>query len=418
VERGGVRRLHGADEETFGADRAEHGGVPFNHRREAQYLRRVEPFSMEVGEDQVADLRRRLGATRLPASAAAGEPWESGVDYDYLAGLIRYWAEEFDWSARRGYIESFPQFIADVDGQRIHFAQVTADRGAYATALPIVLSHGWPYSFLEMLPIVPRLTDPLSYGGSESDAFDVVVPSLPGYGFSPPLRGHLFTGDVIARLWHSLMAGTLGYERYATYGEDVGTTVSDWIGGLFPESVVGLFATHAAFPPEERSADLSEAESRFRSWLSDKWSTGRGYSQIQSTRPDTLAVGLTDSPAGLLAWLVEKFREWSGPGFEEDWSVDEILTTVSLYWFTESIGSSFLAYYHDRHETPIPMVDVPVGVAVQWGERGFPREYAERTYTDIRAWRELPRGGHFTAKQTPDLVAEAMREFFAPLRET
>lgn len=377
----------------------------------------VEPFRIQSTEDGVADLRRRLATVRLP-SPPAGDPWESGVDYGYLAEMIAYWHDGFDWRERTEWLNSFPQFMASVNGHEVHFVHVIADRDLYAETIPIILSHGWPYSFVEMLPIVPLLTDPLSYGGTERDAFDVVVPSLPGYGFSPPLRGHLFTGDVIARLWHSLMAGTLGYERYATYGEDVGTTVSDWIGGLFPESVVGLFATHAAFPPEERSADLTVAELSFRSWLSDKWSTGRGYSQIQSTRPDTLAVGLSDSPAGLLAWMVEKFREWSGPGFEEDWSVDEILTTVSLYWFTESIGSSFLAYYHDRHETPIPMVDVPVGVAVQWGERGFPREYAERTYTDIRAWRELTRGGHFTAKQTPDLVAEAMREFFAPLRET
>ncbi|MGH3650340.1 MAG: alpha/beta fold hydrolase, partial [Acidimicrobiia bacterium] len=191
----------------------------------------------------------------------------------------------------------------------------------------------------------------------------------------------------------------------------------DWLGALYPDEVIGLFSTHAAFPPEERSDNLTKAEEEFRQWLTDKWSTGRGYSQIQSTRPDTLAVGLNDSPAGLLAWLVEKFREWSGPGFEEAWSVDDILTTTSLYWFSQSIGTSFLPYYHGRiHESPLPLVTVPVGVAVQWGERGFPREYAERTYTDLRVWSDLPRGGHFTAKQTPDLVAAAMRDFFADLR--
>jgi hypothetical protein len=183
-----------------------------------------------------------------------------------------------------------------------------------------------------------------------------------------------------------------------------------------PDSIVGLFSTHAAFPPEDRSGELTEAEESFRSWLAEKWRTGRAYSEIQSTRPDTLAIGLNDSPAGLLGWILEKFHEWSGPDFEEAWSDDDILTTVSLYWFTSTIGTSFLPYYQGRrHDKQLPLVPVPVGVAVQWGERGFPREYAERTYTDLRFWTDLPRGGHFTAKQTPDLVARAMREFFALL---
>ena len=150
-------------------------------------------------------------------------------------------------------------------------------------------------------------------------------------------------------------------------------------------------------------------------WLADEWKTGRGYSEIQSTRPDTLAVALNDSPVGLLAWIVEKLREWSGPDFEQSWSRDDILTTTSLYWFTKTIGTSFLPYYHDKHEPTLPMVSVPVGVSVQWRERGFPRHYAERTYTDIRVWRELPSGGHFTAKQSPELVAADIRAFFASL---
>jgi hypothetical protein len=200
-----------------------------------------------------------------------------------------------------------------------------------------------------------------------------------------------------------------------TYGEDVGTGVSDWLGALFPENVIGVFATHAAFPPPERGDDLSADETRFREWLSEKWATGQGYSQIQSTRPDTLAVGLDDSPAGLLAWLVEKFHEWSGPAFGDSWSADDVLTTTSLYWFTRTIGTSFLPYYHGRHEPPLPQVPVPVGVSVQRGERGFPRAYAARTYLDIRVWNELPRGGHFTAKQTPDLVAADLHAFVTSL---
>lgn len=375
------------------------------------------PFRIDVPESDLVDLRNRLTDLRLGA-AAAGDAWESGVDYGYLAELVQYWRDGFDWRERERWLNTFSHFMVDVDGQRTHFVHVRADRDVYDQAIPIILSHGWPYSFVEFLDLSMRLTDPLAHGGSPDDAFDVVVPSLPGYGFSPPLSGAYFVGDVVARIWHSLMTEILGYSRYATYGEDVGTTVSDWIGGLFPGSVIGLFATHAAFPPDERSQDLTPAEKAFREWLSQKWKTASAYSQVQSTRPDTLAVALNDSPAGLCAWLVEKFREWSGPGFEESWSRDDILTTTSLYWFTQTIGSSFLPYYHGRnHDKPIPMVEVPVGVAVQWGERGFPREYAERTYTDIRVWTDLLGGGHFTAKQSPDLVARAMREFFSGLRD-
>lgn len=338
------------------------------------------------------------------------------MDYRYLDALIDYWKDSFDWRRQEAMLNSLDQFLTDLEGRSVHYVHVKPDPEVYPRSIPIVLSHGWPYSFLEFLPIVPWLTDPLAHGGKVDDAFEVVVPSLPGYGFSEPLIKP-FTGDAVARLWHTLMTGALRHHRYATYGEDVGTWVSDWLGALYPESIIGLFATHAAFPPDERAHDLTDAEEKFREWLDDKWRTGAGYSRIQSTRPDTLAVGLNDSPAGLLAWIVEKLREWSGPTFEESWSVDDILTTVSLYWFTGTIGTSFLPYYHGSKEKPLPMVTVPVGVAVQWGERGFPREYAARTYTDIRVWSDLPKGGHFTAKQTPDLVATAMREFFAPLRD-
>lgn len=373
----------------------------------------AEQFSIDVPQSRLDELQRRLRATRL-SGAPAGEPWESGVDYGFLRRLIDYWAEEFDWRARERWLNEFEHRIADIDGQQIHFVTVKADRERNVETIPIVVTHGWPYSFVEFLEFARRLADP---PGHDQPLFDLVMPSLPGFGYSPPLLDEWFTGDVVGRLWHRLMTEELGHDRYATYGEDVGTTVSDWIGALFPESVIGLFSTHAAFPPDERSDDLSPAEVEFRAWLESKWRDASAYSAIQATRPDTLAVALGDSPAGLLAWLVEKFREWSGPGFSEAWSDDEILTTVSLYWFTDTIGTSFLPYYHGRrHEKPLPLVEVPVGVAVQWGERGFPREYAERTYTDLRQWADLPEGGHFTAKQSPDRVAAEMRQFFGSLQ--
>ena len=201
-------------------------------------------------------------------------------------------------------------------------------------------------------------------------------------------------------------------------GEDVGAGVSDWTAALHPESVLGIFATHAAFPARERKSDLTLEEEAFVAWLAEKWKYESAYSQIQATKPDTLAAGLNDSPAGLAAWIVEKFRTWSGGEdcFRQAWTDDDVLTTVTLYWVTETIGPSFRPYIDDRLEQSIPLIGVPAGVSVQWGERGFPRSYAERTYRDLRFWNELPRGGHFTVKQTPDLVAADMREFFRPLR--
>lgn len=373
------------------------------------------PFSIAVSDEVLEDLRQRLLSTRL-GLPPAGEPWESGVDYPYLSDLVDYWASGFDWRGRERWLNSFPHHLADIDGARVHFVHARADPERYDEIVPIVISHGWPYSFAEFLDFSTWLTDPSAHGLSDGLAFDVVIPSLPGYCFSEPLAGSWFTGGAVAAVWHRLMTEELGHVRYASYGEDVGTTVSDWIGALYPDSVVGLFSTHAAFPPEERSRDLSPAEQEFRDRLDEKWRSATGYSAIQSTRPDTLAVALNDSPAGLLAWLVEKFREWSGPHFEESWTADDILTTASLYWFTGTVGTSFLPYYHGRkHDKPLPLVHVPVGVAVQAGESGFPREYAERTYTDLRQWSELSRGGHFTAKQSPELVASAMCEFFPGL---
>lgn len=375
----------------------------------------IEPFRIAVPQPDLDDLAERLARTRL-AKPAAGEPWESGVDYDYLSGLVQYWRDGFDWRAQERRLNDYEHLMVTVGVQNVHAVRVRANRERYpGPIIPIVLSHGWPYSFLEFIEFAHHLADPVTHG-TDGTAFDVIIPSLPGYGFSPVQSDGLFIEKEVAVLWHRMMTAEFGYERYATYGEDVGTTVSDWIGALYPESVIGLFTTHAAFPPEERMNDLSPAEEEFRERLRVKWETARGYSEIQSTRPDTLAVGLNDSPAGLLAWLLEKFHEWSGPDFEEAWTHDEVLTTVSLYWFTQTIGSSFLPYYHGRaYGVGLPMVEVPVGVAVQWGERGFPREYAERTYTDVRMWTDLPRGGHFTAKQTPDLVAGAIRDFFASI---
>lgn len=371
----------------------------------------AEAFRIAVPDDDIADLRSRLARTRYPTQSP-GAAWSAGIDLPTLRALMGEWSDGYDWRAAEARLNAVPQCTSVIGGERVHFAYL---RGQGAEdRIPIVLSHGWPYSFIELLPLAHLL----SRDDGSGMTFDVVVPSLPGYGFSETLR-EPFTSTAVAERWHTLMTDVLGYERYATYGEDVGTWVSDRLAALHPESVLGLFATHAAFPPEERRGDLTDDETAFLGWLAQKWEGASSYSAQQSTRPDTLAVGLTDSPAGLAAWLVEKFREWSGSDdLTTWWTTEEILTTLSLYWFTGAIGTSFRSYSDDRFETPMPRIHVPVGVSIQYGERGFPRHYAERTYTDIRFWNDLPTGGHFTAKQTPDLVAADLRAFLQIVRAT
>lgn len=374
----------------------------------------AEPFRIAVPDDDIADLRSRLSRTRYPVQTPAA-PWAAGVDLPTLRTLLDTWRDDYDWRAAEARLNAIPQFTSVIGGDVVHFAHLRGQRRSGAEdPIPIVLSHGWPYSFIEMLP----LAELLSRDDGSGQTFDVVVPSLPGFGFSEPLA-EPFVSTVVAERWHTLMTDVLGYQRYATYGEDVGTWTSDRLAALYPESVLGLFATHAAFPPKERAADLTDDEQAFVTWLGDKWARASAYAAQQSTRPDTLAVGLTDSPAGLAAWLLEKFREWSGSDdLHTWWTTDELLTTIALYWFTGTIGTSFRAYFDDAQETPMPRIHVPVGVSIQYGERGFPRSYAERTYTDIRFWNDLPTGGHFTAKQTPELVAADMRTFFQIVRAT
>jgi len=373
----------------------------------------AEPFRIAVADDDIADLRWRLSRTRYPAQTPAA-PWAAGVDLPTLRSLLEEWGDGYDWFAAETRLNTVPQFTSVIGGDVVHFAHLRGQRApGGGVPIPIMLSHGWPYSFIEMLPLAELL---IRDDGS-GQTFDVVVPSLPGFGFSEPM-GEPFVSAVVAERWHTLMTDVLGYQRYATYGEDVGTWISDRLAALHPDAVLGLFATHAAFPPEERKGGLTDDEQSFIDWLAQKWAKASAYSAQQSTRPDTLAVGLTDSPAGLAAWLVEKFREWSGSDdLHTWWTTDELLTTISLYWFTGTIGTSFRAYFDDALETPMPRIHVPVGVSIQHGERGFPRSYAERTYTDIRFWNDLPTGGHFTAKQTPELVARDMRAFFQILRD-
>ena len=355
-----------------------------------------QPFRIDVSDDELTDLRSRLLLTRY---ATAEAPGESGIGPDRLREIVRYWLHDFDWREQERRLNAFPQYTADIGGQTVHFVHI---RSAQPAARAIVLTHGWPYSFAEMLPLAERLTE-----------FDVIIPSLPGYVFSSlPSTGPVIKSS-IGETWHELLTSVLGYDTYLTYGEDVGAGVSDWLAASHPGSVAGIHSTHAAFTPESRRGGESAAETHFFDWFAAKWKRAAGYSAIQATRPDTLAAALSDSPAGLAAWIIEKLEAWS----DRSVGLDGHLTTVMLYWMSNSIGTSFRTYY-DRDNLPdLPVIAVPAGVSVQVGESEYPREMAERNYSDLRFFSKLPRGGHFTAAEVPDLLAADIRRFVATLEE-
>jgi pimeloyl-ACP methyl ester carboxylesterase len=341
------------------------------------------------------------------------------VDLDYLQALAAYWATSFDWRLQERRLNSFPQFTTDLDGLTIHFVY---QRGRGPRPFPLVLTHGWPSSFVELLKLVPLLTDPAAHGGDQRDSFDVVVPSLPGYAFSArPQRPGVCTSGTIANLWARLMTDHLGYDRFGAQGQDIGAAVAIRLGADHADLVAGIHLPGVlAFPPTDRP--LTEEGQAFLARQAGWRTTEGGYAHQQATYPQTLACGLTDSPAGLAAWIIDKFRAWSDcdGDLERRFTKEELLTNLTIYWATGCINSSFLFYYDSQHH-PQPSagvrVAVPVGVALFPKENPVtgPREWAEAAYNIVR-WTQMPRGGHFPAAEEPELLAAELREFFRPLR--
>jgi pimeloyl-ACP methyl ester carboxylesterase len=382
---------------------------------------RIEPFSISVDQTALEDLYARIRSTRLP-EPAPGKGWQQGTDRDYLKGLLSYWAEEFDWRAQEGHLNRFAQYRAEVEGISVHFMH---ERAAHGGGIPLILGHGWPSAFVELLPLVPLLTDP-GANGIDGPAFDLVIPSLPGYLFSERPRRPMTYRDT-AGLWHRLMRG-LGYSRYGAGGGDFGAGIATFMALDDPEPVIGLHLTNLELSPYlgPGSRPLSGAERRYLDQAGRWDATERGYTAIQSTKPQTLAYALTDSPAGLAAWILEKWRSWSDSGgdVESRFSRDFLLTIVTLYWLTGTIATSMRDYYDNRRWQGEPrlghddMVRVPTGVAVfphMFVPEGEPpREWAERLY-DVRRWTRMPRGGHFAPAEEPGLVARDIAEFFAAM---
>ncbi len=382
---------------------------------------RVEPFSIAVDPAALEDLLARIRRTRLP-EPAPGEPWEQGTDREYLSDLLAYWVEEFDWPAQERHLNRFAHFRAEIDGTRVHFVH---ERAAHGDGVPLLLGHGWPSAFVELLPLVPLLTDPEA-NGIEGPAFDLVIPSLPGYGFSERPGRRLVYRDV-ARLFGRLMGG-LGYTRYGAGGGDFGAGVATFMALDEPQPLIGLHLTNLELSPYlgSGSRPLSDAERRYLQ-QADQWdATERGYTAIQSTKPQTLSYALTDSPAGLAAWILEKWRSWSDSGGEVEsrFSRDFLLTILTMYWVTGTIGPSMRDYFDNRRWQGEPRlgpgdrVRVPTAVAVfphMFVPEGEPpREWAERLY-DIRRWTRMSSGGHFAPSEEPELVARDIAEFFATL---
>ncbi|MFC0031650.1 epoxide hydrolase family protein [Micromonospora chaiyaphumensis] len=383
----------------------------------------MQPFRVAVPEADLDDLRRRLAATRWP-DELPDVGWERGVPLGYLQELAEYWRTGYDWRAAEARLNRYPQFRTDLDGAPVHFLHV---RSPEPDAVPLLITHGWPGSVAEFLDVIGPLSDPAAHGGDPRDAFHLVIPALPGYGFSRPLPGPGWDVPRIARAWGDLMS-RLGYERFAAQGGDAGSVISLALGALYPERLIGAHVNMLmTFPgdPAELSG-LDDADRRRLELLGRFDTELSGYMRIQQTRPQTLAYGLTDSPVGQLAWIVEKFREWtdSAKAPEDAVDRDHMLTVASIYWLTATAGSSAQFYYEGAAAVraaaagaPPPPVRAPVGVAVFPHDIFQPvRRFAERDYPTITHWTEFDRGGHFAAMEQPDLLVGDIRAFFRPLR--
>lgn len=378
------------------------------------------PFDIAIPDQALDDLRRRLRDARPPTLAPA-EPWQQGVDGAWLRELVAYWAGGFDWRALERALNRLPQFVADVDGQRVHFIH---RRGAGPTPYPLVITHGWPGSVFEFDALLDRLCDPAAFGGDPDDAFDVVVPSLPGFLFSPAPAAPGMSAFQVADRWAGLMAG-LGYRRFGAQGGDIGAAVSVALGARHADRVDGVHLNYlpgSYEPAIDPAAPLTDDEQAFLKQRTDWVAMEGGYAHVHATKPQTLAVALNDSPAGLAAWIAEKFRTWSDCDGDvaRRFSHDTLLTGISLYWFTSCIGSSMQMYWENRLQpmrfAPGQRVAAPVGFARFPKEISRPpRSWLERVF-DVVQWTDMPSGGHFSALEEPDLLADDIRRFFRRFR--
>jgi microsomal epoxide hydrolase len=379
-----------------------------------------ETFTLNISDSAIVDLRERLARTRFP-DQAPGDPWAYGTNVDYLRNLVEYWRTGFDWRAEEARLNAFPQFKAALHDIDVHFLKVP---GKGPDPTPLLLMHGWPGSVFEFIDLIPRLTDPARFGGDPADAFTVIAPSLPGYGLSFRPGQKRFGIEDIADCLADLMTDTLGFRRFAVQGGDWGGITASRMGYAHASKLIGIHVNLLAVRRDPGMLpNPNDEERKYLDHLAHFLREETGYQWIQGTKPQTLSFSLTDSPAGLAAWIVEKFHTWTDNAGDLESAVnrDRLLANISLYWFTGAIGSSFFPYYYRMHRPwPIPeggTIDVPTGYTE------FPREilqpprsFAEKTYTNIRRWTVMPRGGHFAAMEQPEALATEVQAFFRQLR--
>jgi pimeloyl-ACP methyl ester carboxylesterase len=385
----------------------------------------VSQFRIGIAPEILSDLRQRLKNTRW-SYQIEDTNWDAGTDLEYLRELVKYWLDAYDWRRREAELNGFAHFKTEVDDVGIHFIH---ERGKGPNPFPLILTHGYPDSFYRFAKIIPMLTDPESFGGKAEDAFDVVAPDLPGYGFSdnPKEVGSVFH---VNDMWAELMMERLGYKKFGAHGGDWGSTVTEQIARSHADSVVAIHLTDVPFGHIlQKPDDPSPAEKKLFQH-NDEWLKKEGaYALIQSTKPQSLAQGLNDSPSGLAAWIVEKFRAWSDCDgkVESRFTKDELLTNIMIYWATQTIGPSFLTYYDYASASAFAWMKegmkklvgsskVPAAFAIFPKDISHPpREWAER-YFNVQRWTEMPRGGHFAAMEEPELLTEDMRAWFRGFR--
>jgi len=383
----------------------------------------ITPFEIVVPDAAISDLKTRLQNTRLPDQISE-TTWEYGTDKTYLTELIDYWENEFDWKEQERTLNEFDHFKTEIDEIEMHFIH---QRSEHPDAIPLMIVHGWPGSISEFSKIIDPLVDPVAYGGSASDAFHVITPSLPGFGFSSSPTQPGYSPEKIAHILAALME-KIGYQRYAIAGGDWGAIINRYLAFNYPDRLIGLHSNMMlAGPPTDREqrADVTQAEETARAARGAYMQNERAYQQIQGSKPQTLGYGLNDSPTGLAAWIVEKFHGWTdmpqgATGYlDNHFTKDELLTNIAIYWFTGTITSSTRIYYENSKtpiETPLGFINVPTGAAIFPAEIFVtPRAWAEAAY-DLRHWSVMSEGGHFAALEKPDLYLNDLQIFFRLLR--
>jgi len=381
------------------------------------------PFEIAIPDTQLADLQRRLAATRWPDPGPGGD-WQYGTDLEYLQELVAHWQNEFDWRAQEDRLNQLNHFKLEIQGIDLHYIN---QQSSDPDAIPLLLVHGWPGSIAEFTEIIGPLTDPTGHGGSAADAFHVIAPSLPGFGFSSLPAEPGFSPERIALLLAELMA-RIGYERYAVAGGDWGAIINRHLANHYPQRLIGMHSNFILAGEPDSAAQAEAAtpsELEARAARADYMRTETAYQQIQGTKPQTLGYGLNDSPTGLAAWIVEKFHGWtdmpqgSAGDLDEYFHKDTLLTNISIYWFTGTITASARIYYENRNASPLKSmsyISVPTGAAIFPAEIYLtPRAWAEAAY-NIRHWSVMPRGGHFAALEQPQLYVNDVREFFRLVR--